>query len=164
MYTDCTTDGQKMSKRPANNAPPGTHPDETNAIDLSMLADAVDDIKAPDGLFERIDAAIDAQATVPVGIETVLAGEGDWQKRPHGVWKKVLSTRPDGVQMYLLRCEPGAIIPAHHHAAAEQVFVVEGSFRMGDMIFRSGDAQIAAANTEHPDIHSEDGCLLLIVA
>ena len=153
-----------MSRQTDNLSIPGTRPDLESAEHLHTLADAVADVAPPDGLFSRIEAELDAQKQMPVGISSILASEGEWEKRPNGVWKKVLSTRPDGVSMYLLRCEPGAIIPAHHHKSAEQAFVIEGAFSMGGLLFNSGDAQFAAANTDHPEIRSPDGCLLLIVA
>ncbi|MGJ5621638.1 cupin domain-containing protein [Sulfitobacter sp. MF3-043] len=147
---------------------PGTSPHlttgtEQTGADLHMLALAVTEESPPADLWSRIDAQLDAEHASP-GVSSIRAQDGTWEARPKGVWKKIISTRPDGVQMYLLRCAPGARILGHHHKHVEQVFVLEGEFQMNGVVFGAGDGQMAGANTDHPDIYSEYGCLLLIVA
>lgn len=150
----------------SNEIIPGTSPHLTSETDKSghdVLALAVDDEAPPADLWNRIDAQIDAQQA-PRGINPIRAQDGVWEACAEGVWKKILSTRPDGVQMYLLRCEAGARIPGHHHKRVEQVFVLEGKFQMDGMLFGPGDGQLVSANSDHPEIFSPEGCLLLIVA
>lgn len=147
---------------------PGTFPplpieEHDRSPELAQLAELAHDATPPDALWDRIDTALDKEVVAP-GITAIRSGEGTWQAYPDGVWKKVLTRRPDGVEMYLVRCEPGARIAGHHHKSVEQVFVLEGNFVMNGVSFSAGDGQFAAANTDHPEIFSENGCLLLIVA
>jgi len=63
----------------------------------------------------------------------------------------------------LMMFEPGARVPAHDHAGAEDSFVVSGSCRIGESFLLKGDFHHADAGTSHAEIVSDEGCVLLLV-
>jgi anti-sigma factor ChrR (cupin superfamily) len=69
-----------------------------------------------------------------------------------------------GRSTMLVRMEPGATFPAHHHADDEQCYVLKGDIRWGDVVYEEGDFVVMAKNTTHPEIRSVTGNLLLIIA
>jgi anti-sigma factor ChrR (cupin superfamily) len=63
----------------------------------------------------------------------------------------------------LLRLEPGSRYPAHHHRCLEQTWVIEGSCRIGEVRIARGDFAYALAGSDHGEVESEEGCVLLII-
>lgn len=116
----------------------------------------------PADLFDRIEAVIDAPA-IP-GVQTVRATSGQWLDRGNGIWRKLMASPPEGRDIYLLRCLPGGVIPAHTHSGWEYALVLEGRFQIAGFTINAGDAQYSAANSNHPEITTDTGCLLLVVA
>lgn len=64
----------------------------------------------------------------------------------------------------LLRMTPGSRLPAHHHHDVEQCLVLKGDVRFGDLVYEEGDFVVMGSHTDHPEIHSVQGTLLLLVA
>lgn len=146
---------------------PGTHPNETLFSDetktLARLAGLTRPVAPPEALLAKIEARIDGLEDEP--IRTIRAEDGTWQRRAEKVWKKVLSEEPEtGKALYLLRCEPGAIIPEHRHKGDEFAYVLEGELWMGDVLVKAGDSQISFAGSRHPPLKSPGGCLILVHA
>ena len=167
MSKRATTDDALLARLArATVAIPGTVPPDpaASAADralahLALLA--APDLAPPDDMLARIEAQLDAEA--PGDIRTFRAEDGRWAKVMPGIWMKTLTKRPDGKgRMILLRCEPGAVIPAHRHEEPEHVFVLEGSYVMGDIVVSAGDSQFSPGGTTHPDLTSHEGCLLLL--
>jgi hypothetical protein len=144
---------------------PGTRPDRAVAPEVEALATALfrlaPPVEPPEGLFAAIEAELDAPAP---GHRVVRADEGAWRPWLDKIWRKDLSTAPGGPIIYLLRCEPGAVLPQHGHDRDEHVFVLEGSFVVDDVIVRAGDYQFAAADSDHAEHRSPEGCLALVCA
>jgi quercetin dioxygenase-like cupin family protein len=148
---------------------PGTRPDLADAIHgeeavlaaLAALAPAAD---PPEGLFGAIEAEIDALPSRQV--TTQRADEGEWIREADKVWTKILAEDPaSGRSIYLLRCEPGAVLPAHIDVRDEHIFMIEGEYLIGDsLILRAGDFQYLKAGSQHAEIRSETGCLVLVHA
>jgi anti-sigma factor ChrR (cupin superfamily) len=89
-----------------------------------------------------------------------------WKKTPYpGVDYQVLYMDRD-TQMVttMLKLEPGSTYPAHEHAGTEQSYVIEGSCYIGNVALRKGEYAYAVAGTEHGTLHSNEGCLLLVVS
>ena len=82
----------------------------------------------------------------------------------HGVWCKRMAAGPDGKTVVMLRCLPGAKILAHDHKGWEFALVLEGRYQIAGRVLNAGDSQFADANSHHPEIFSDTGCLLLVVA
>ena len=131
---------------------------------LAEISASAPSVAPPDDLFDGIEAQIDAPDIPINGVDTIRAAEGDWNERVPGVWKKILANAPDGKNIYFLRCLPGAIIPAHDHGGWEYALVLEGAFEIEGRTVRAGDGQYSAANSRHPEITTQSGCLLLVVA
>ncbi len=126
------------------------------------LAKAAPDKAPPDDLFERITEQTELPEIPEV--VTIPASKGKWEDRGQGVWMKMVTASPDGKSIFLLRCGPGAVIPAHNHTGWEYALVMEGQFQIAGRAVRTGDSQYSVANTFHPEITTDTGCLLLVVA
>lgn len=68
-----------------------------------------------------------------------------------------------GLEMQLVRMEPGASIPRHTHELPEFIYVLEGELQLAGRTLTRGWASIAAPGSEHLDVHSTDGCTFLLV-
>ena len=62
-----------------------------------------------------------------------------------------------------MRFEPGAKFPAHDHPGGEEVYVVEGSVRIGDKELQTGDYLWTPPGGIH-DAQTETGCVLFLSA
>ena len=144
----------------------GTRPDIADEITnaeqlLAGLAHLATPVEPPEELLDSIETEIDALSLD--GSRTMRADEGEWQIRSDKVWKKFLHNDPDsGSSIYLLRCEPGAIVLPHRHKRDEHVFVLEGEFRTEETIVKAGDSQFSPAGSVHGIITSPTGCLALV--
>jgi anti-sigma factor ChrR (cupin superfamily) len=142
---------------------PGTRPDLAEAFGdvaaaLAALAPLAD---PPKNLLAKIEKQINKLPKR--GITTMRSDEGMWVKRTGKIWQKILNKdRKSGRAIYLLRCQPGAVIPPHPHLRDEHIFVIEGSFTIGGTQIRAGDYHHSKAGTLHGPIRSEAGCLVLI--
>ena len=98
-------------------------------------------------------------------VAEVRADEGEWRAMGlPGVDRKMLYRDPlSGVRTYLMRLQPGAVLPPHRHKTPEQCLVVEGDLGWDGQRYRKGDFVVAAAEQEHTTITSENGALVLIV-
>jgi anti-sigma factor ChrR (cupin superfamily) len=107
---------------------------------------------------ERVLAAVRA---APSLFLTVRSDDGTWQHIASDIAVKVLD-RDDSMQAFLLRLDAGACLPAHPHTMDEMCFVLEGDAKLGDFAVGPGDYHMARAGSEHGDITTRNGCLLLI--
>lgn len=69
-----------------------------------------------------------------------------------------------GRSTYLVRMQPGVRFPTHYHHDPEQCLVLKGDLCWGDLVYEEGDFILMDKGTEHPEIHTVHGNLLLIVA
>jgi anti-sigma factor ChrR (cupin superfamily) len=69
----------------------------------------------------------------------------------------------DGWEMQIVRLEPGARFPAHTHAGPEFLLVLEGELVQAGRHLGPGWASVASAGTVDDDVHSETGCLFVLV-
>jgi anti-sigma factor ChrR (cupin superfamily) len=100
------------------------------------------------------------------GMHVVREGEGRWRPTPFpGVTSKTLYfDRETSMATNLLRLEPGASYPPHHHTAVEQCLVLEGDVRQGGVVMKAGDYSRNEAGSDHGRISTLNGCLLLLVS
>lgn len=119
-------------------------------------------IEPPAGLWHRIASAIGAPSPAQTA-QTIRADDGQWSAVAQGVVKKVLFVDQDaGTESFLLRLDPGAILPAHDHAAVEECLVLEGDVSIGDLHLAAGDFHAVSPGTAHPQAHSVSGAMLYI--
>jgi anti-sigma factor ChrR (cupin superfamily) len=99
------------------------------------------------------------------GLVFARAAEAVW--RPggaEGVLMRSLLAQPDGRTTLIVQMEPGARLPAHRHAVAEQCYVLSGERRAGERLFRAGDYWRAEAGSLHEASESPGGCTYLLLA
>ena len=134
--------------------------DDLSFLD-AIVAEAIEPIEPPAWLRARI---LGAAADTPQNTRTVRANEGRWFDFVPGVTVKPLSIDVErDTATILMMFEPGARVPAHDHAGAEDTFVISGSCRLGDRSLLKGDFHHADKGSSHGEIVSDEGCVLLLV-
>ena len=109
-------------------------------------------------------AAKISHAPLPSHLD-VFATEGQWLPLFAGGSCKILFTEPSsGYVTSLVRLEPGAGIPNHHHRGNEQCMVMAGEFHMNGKLYKQGDFTVALTGSDHLDILTSTGGVLLIVS
>lgn len=96
----------------------------------------------------------------------VRADEGGWQEiGVEGVTVKKLfvDDLTRSVAM-LIRMQPGAQYPAHHHGGTEQCYVIEGDLQVGDEVFTAGDYRYARGDSIDEVSSTVSGCLLFLLS
>ena len=56
----------------------------------------------------------------------------------------------DGLEMQIVRLEPGARLPLHTHECPEFIYVLEGELILGGQHLRRGWASVASIGSVHP--------------
>ena len=68
----------------------------------------------------------------------------------------------EGDRLWLLRAQPGAVLPRHSHSGSELTVVLQGAYVIDDRIFGVGDLEDADESTSHQPIVTTRGeCLCL---
>src|SRR5919198_1410387 len=97
-----------------------------------------EEIEPPAELFDRIKAAIRADAQDLPGTLTVRGIQGHWVRLARGLERKILHGTPDGRVTSLIRGQPGARLPGHEHDEDEEIYVLEGELTIGTLTLRAG--------------------------
>ena len=95
----------------------------------------------------------------------MATANSEWRPTKDGTGVSVKLLRRDnvtGAATVLLRFEPGARFPAHRHPAGEEVFVVDGEFRIGKDHLHRGDYLYTEPDGVHA-VSTEGGGTLLVV-
>lgn len=69
----------------------------------------------------------------------------------------------DGLELQLVRLDPGARIPVHTHESPEFIYVLEGELIIGEERLGGGGASVASVGSKHSDVRSETGCVFVLV-
>ena len=69
----------------------------------------------------------------------------------------------EGWEMQIVRFEPGARFPLHTHERPEFIYVLEGELVQGGRRLGPGWASISTTGTVDEDVHSEKGCVFVLV-
>jgi len=100
------------------------------------------------------------------GISVTRTEALEWRPFPRatGVSIKVLH-RDYEAKTYtaLVYLAPGAEMPRHRHASAEDLYVVEGTLDLGDVQIEAGDYSHADAGSIHDAARTSEGCTLLLI-
>ncbi|GAB4179760.1 MAG: cupin domain-containing protein [Coleofasciculaceae cyanobacterium] len=123
-------------------------------------------------LFERIadeasEPNIDVRPIPPIAADlplfTVRAADLKWE--PHrvpGVTVAKLYEDPVKRELVcLLRAEPGVYYPAHRHATAEEIFMLEGDLAIDEQVYGKGDYIRSAPGSIHSP-YTPNGCMFFI--
>lgn len=137
--------------------------------ELSPLLLDAPEVEPPAYVFDRIKQHIDAipraDAMALAGSRTVRANEGRWEPLVPGIERKVLSFDREQKRVTLLiRAQPGAEFPAHHHDEDEESYVLSGDLIFDDLVLNAGDYHLARAGQRHPVGRTRQGCMLLVTA
>lgn len=125
---------------------------------LAPLAVTAGKMRPPAYLFDAIVAQIrDEEAELGNKLVLPLA-EGEWRPCLPGVEIKRLWSP----LTFLLRCQPGAIIPKHAHGPIENLLVVMGDLEVGGRILSSGDYHMSPADSAHGETRTRRGCVLFV--
>ena len=93
------------------------------------------------------------------------SSEGAWADLPFpGISVRPMYTDPaTGAITSLVKMQPGAVYPGHHHAGMEHCYVLEGDLVFSDHTLYAGDYEVAPETTDHSSVTTVHGCLLLII-
>ena len=70
----------------------------------------------------------------------------------------------DEVRLWMLKAQPGTVLPEHSHLGSELTMVLEGAYFCGSDIFRAGDIEDADEETLHRPVVTQDAqCICLAV-
>jgi quercetin dioxygenase-like cupin family protein len=138
--------------------------DETLPADIRdrLLTDIVPvmpDARAAGALRSRILSRL--EATRGGCTRTVYADQGEWRPLLPKVQIKVLHRQGDSLS-YLVRMEPGAVVPPHEHPADEECLVLEGEIEFGDIVAHAGDYHMAPKGVLHGQTRSSKGGLMFV--
>ena len=165
MTRASASDGNGGAKRAASGAERGfgLSPDDDAALEdwLAPLAIAFPESPARPGLWQRIEAAVDAAGDGPgdhAQPAIVVRRDDGWSQYTRDVQIKQLW---DG-DTFLLRCAPGGVLPAHDHPRFEHCVILEGDMIVGGQTYRSGDYHGVPAHIAHQEITSRTGLLMLV--
>ena len=112
-------------------------------------------------LLAKVAAIEKTSSNLSADITTVRAGAGIWQHRSTGIDMQILFD--DGFTMTrLVRFEAGARLAPHQHQGSEESTVLEGSCYVGELLLNKGDYQFARDGSVHDEVHSPNGCILLV--
>lgn len=128
---------------------------------VTAVAASVTPVTPPAHVRERVLAA----ATTPGRYTLSGANSDDWFDTPYaGIRARVLAVdRAAQMATMLLRAEPGAVYPSHHHHGAEECYVIRGSVVIDGRTLHAGDFHHADADSDHGEITTIAGAEVLIV-
>ena len=130
---------------------------------LAGLTTAIAPVAPPAAMWATISARInDDDEAMPCAL-TVGASEGEWREVIAGVAIKMLFVDPPrGVRSFLLRMAPGARLPAHPHAHAEECLMLTGDLCFGSLTLAAGDYHRVPTGVAHGEGVSHGGCLAFV--
>ena len=128
------------------------------------LAEDIPPVTPPPALKDRLLAAI--ARPLPDGYVIRQPDDGGFRPTPYpGISVRVLHI-DHALKRFacLMRVAPGACLPHHPHAAAEECIVLEGSFRVAGVTMGPGAYQRVEAGVDHLDQWSDTGATVYLNA
>lgn len=129
------------------------------------LAELASPVAPSPSLKQRLMSRIADYETLKPLAE-VRPHEGAWRPAGFaGVDVKVLfQEKATGRTTMLVRMQPGASLPAHRHHDDEQCLVLRGDIRWRELVYEEGDFIVMGRDSDHPEVSSVNGNLLLLIA
>jgi anti-sigma factor ChrR (cupin superfamily) len=127
---------------------------------FAPLALAVQDVPPPAGLWDRIEAALDA----PAADLRIIKFDGvAWEAWGPGLEVKVLTRDDHGEpESLLMRMQAGAVVPEHVHHRAEECLVIEGDLLHDGQRLGPGDFTVAQPGGIHAPMTTTSGGMLYV--
>ena len=113
----------------------------------------------------HVRARVLAAARTP-GRYTLRADDADdWFDTPFaGIRGRILAVdRATQMATLVLRAQPGAVYPSHHHHGAEECYVVRGSIVIDGQRLQTGDFHHADSGSDHGEITTVEGADVIVV-
>jgi quercetin dioxygenase-like cupin family protein len=149
---------------PSSAEPAGFEPAKLDHDVVELIGAAHAPELAPQRLVNRVRSKV-MRSIAEMSLEkhsTVRAHENTWQAFLDKVEFKLLN-EVDGIASYLLRLQPGAVLPAHHHPVDEECVVLEGDLRIGEkLVLKAGDFHLARKDVPHAEITTASGALIFL--
>ena len=107
-------------------------------------------------------------ASEPVAFHNLMAIAADhtaaaWEAFRPGIQRLPLyQVGPDGQSAALLKYDPGAEVPRHHHPGFEHIWVLEGSQTDDNGHYPKGSLVVNPPGSAH-SVYSEEGCVVLAI-
>jgi quercetin dioxygenase-like cupin family protein len=143
-----------------------TPPDDDVDFDVATtvaLASSLDQVEPGPGVKARLLARLH-EPPLPDGFALSRADEG-WQ--PYAIpgirWKLLAFGKGQETVTLLIDAAPGARFPSHHHGGNEECYVISGDVHTLGRRLGPGDFLHAAAGTDHGELSTEHGALVLLV-
>jgi anti-sigma factor ChrR (cupin superfamily) len=141
-----------------------TEPRSSLDADIARaLTEAQRSADADEGAIERVRARLMKQVaadSVPHHV-AIAAGESGWHRLLPGIQRKVLH-EGGGVMSYLLKFEPGAVLPAHRHPLDEECVVIQGTLRIGPLVLPPGSYHRVPKDVLDADSTSDEGAVIFL--
>ena len=143
-------------------------PDTRTLVDawearLGALESLGDIVEPSAGVFEAIEAQLEAPIPLAEASVTIRAEDDLWVTVREGLEKKHLfRDEAKGVESFILRYAPGTRVGGHLHTSVEECYLLEGDLRLGDVDMKPGDFHAALPGTEHTSGLSIGGAMLLV--
>jgi hypothetical protein len=94
----------------------------------------------------------------------VRSSEGAWHQLGRGTRIKPLAGGADErTDVMLLEMDPGSVLPEHHHAGLEEIFLLRGDCVAQGQSLAAGDYHRAYEDTDHEETATVEGCLMLVI-
>jgi len=125
-----------------------------------MAVDGAPPIAPSSRVREQLVARVDTSR-----LYSLRAHEGAWGPGPvPGTRVKLLSLdRRRNSATLLMRVDPGAVYPPHHHSGGEDCYVISGEIIVAGQRLRAGDFHRAEPDSDHGTLSSETGAEVLLV-
>ena len=103
-------------------------------------------------------------ALEPRSVRAVNTHDVAWRRSTFasGVFVKDIAST-DGLEMQIVRLEPGARLPVHTHECPEFLYILDGELMHGGRRLRPGWASVASIGSIDDDVHSETGCVFVLI-
>ncbi len=93
----------------------------------------------------------------------MFASQSKWKTLVEGVQTRVLF-KEGKVRSYLLKLAANARLPGHSHPLHEETLVLSGEVWLDGVHCVVGDYHFAKAGSQHKEVRTEHGCMLLVKA
>ena len=139
--------------------------DPMDARLLESMLEAVDPIKPPAALRDRILTHVFSRGSERNGARTIRGGEQGWRTLFPGLdYKMLVYDELAGSKSFLLRARAGTRLPAHEHHGYEECLVLEGEFSFEGLHLKAGDFHGVSRDVPHGESWTDTGTLVYLRA